>query len=385
MKKILIIGPAYPYRGGPALFVGNLYEKLSPNFNVEVVSFTRLYPQILFPGVRQEDISKVPAKKHPVRRMIDSVNPFTWFKTARYVLSQKPDLLVFDWYQPFFGLCYHVIARLVKKSNITILFITENVISHEARFIDSFLTKIALRYADYFLVMSESVGKFLAEFLPNRPIFESALPLFHSAETAVENWTNETAKAKLGLSGKKVILFFGYIRKYKGLRQLLSAFPNIISKLPDAHLLIVGECYENVDEYRTLISQTGAEKSITFINEYVPNEEISLYYNAADVVALPYISATQSGIVKIAFGFGKPVVATDVGGLAEEIGKWNAGFVVPPNQPEKFADAIILFFESSEREKFAQGAKKAAQANDFDKISDVFEQIFIEIDKRKAT
>jgi glycosyltransferase involved in cell wall biosynthesis len=374
-KKIVIVGPAYPYRGGPALFVGNLYEQLVKDFNVEVFSFTRLYPQLLFPGVRQEDVSKVPAKPHPVHRTIDSINPLTWYKTAREILLLKPDLVAFDWYQPFFGMAYNTIAGILKKAGIKVLFITENVISHEARFIDTFLTKIALRHADAFLTLSDSVRDFLKSMFGGKPIWQSTLPLFHTSENAAQTWTADSAKEKLALKNKNVILFFGYIRKYKGLRDLIAAFPAVLKSVPDAHLLIVGESYENVEEYHALIKQSGAESSITMINEYVPNEEIPLYYTAADVVALPYISATQSGIVKIAFGFEKPVVATDVGGLAEEVLKTGAGIVVPPHDVEKFAQALIDFFKNSDIEAFKKGAREAKESNDFSKISGIFSEI----------
>lgn len=373
-KRIAIIGPAYPYRGGPPLVVANIYEQLVRRHTVEVFSFTRLYPQLLFPGTRQEDVSKHPAKQHPVTRIIDSVNPLTWLRTAKAILAFKPDLVLVDWYQPFFGACYRVILSRLRKAGIPILFLAENVISHEARFIDNILSSAALSQADAFIAFSESVEQRLANLYPGRSVERSTLPLFFTQENAPVQWTQESAKQHLQLEGKRVLLFFGYIRKYKGLRNLLAAFPQIAQKLNDVVLLIVGECYEDAQEYQNLIAQSGVSDRIRWVNEYVPNEDIALYYNAADVVVLPYISATQSGIVKIAFGFGKPVVATNVGGLAEEIEQWQAGIVVQADNVALLEKGLYDMLTHPDIQHFAQGALRAKNANSFEEIVELIEK-----------
>lgn len=373
-KRIAIIGPAYPYRGGPPLVVANIYEQLAAGHTVEVFSFTRLYPKLLFPGVRQEDVSKHPAKAHPVTRMIDSINPLTWLRTAKAILDFKPDLVLVDWYQPFFGACYRVILSRLRKAGIRILFLAENVISHEARFIDTFLTSAALSQADAFIAFSESVETTLRKLYPHHSVERTTLPLFFTQENAPVQWTQESAKQHLGLEGKRVLLFFGYIRKYKGLRNLLAAFPAIAKQFSDVVLLIVGECYEDAVEYNTLIAQSGVGERIRWINEYVPNEDVGLYYNAADVVVLPYISATQSGIVKIAFGFGKPVVATNVGGLTEEVTRWNAGMVVEANDVQALTQGIQNMLNHPNIGDFVRGALQAKDANSFGEITRLIEK-----------
>ncbi|MBL7997437.1 MAG: glycosyltransferase [Candidatus Kapabacteria bacterium] len=373
MKNIAIIGPAYPYRGGPPLVVANLYELLSKRHTVNVFSFTRLYPSLLFPGVRQEDVSKHPAKPHPVLRLIDSVNPLTWIRTADAVIASKPDLVLLDWYQPFFGLCYDAILTRIRRAGIKVVVLAENVISHEARWIDTFLTHRALRHAQGFVAFSDAVVESLRNRYPSVPVSRSTLPLFFTGSHAPVQWTKESARAHLGYdTAKEVILFFGYIRKYKGLRNLLAAFPAVAAARPEAELLVVGECYEDAAEYTALIQASGVAHRIRWVNEYVPNEDVALYYSAADVIALPYNSATQSGIVKIAFGFGKAVVATNVGGLTEEVAQWNAGIITEPGDTAAFANALITML-GSDRTDYENGSHAAAAANSFAAIEGIID------------
>ncbi|MFM8568020.1 MAG: glycosyltransferase [Candidatus Kapaibacterium sp.] len=367
MSRIAIIGPAYPYRGGPPLVVAHLYEALAREHAVEVFSFTRLYPSLLFPGTRQEDGSAFPAKVHPVRRMIDSINPVTWVRTARAIMEWKPDLVLVDWYQPFFGPCYAVIGRMLKRRGIRIVFLTENVVSHESRWVDTVLTRRALDVSDGFIAFSASVEQTLKRWYPQLRAERATLPLFFTEETSPVAWTQDEARAHLGITHARVLLFFGYIRKYKGLRNLIAAFPAIHKEFPDTFLLIVGECYENADEYRALIEQSGVAHAIRWVAEYVPNEDIALYYHAADIVVLPYDSATQSGIVKIAFGFEKPVLATRVGGLTEEIAPWNAGVVVEPHDPAALIGGLRTML-GGPLDAYVNGARKAKEADRFDAI-----------------
>lgn len=367
MSRIAIIGPAYPYRGGPPLVVAHLYEALAREHAVEVFSFTRLYPSLLFPGTRQEDVSAFPAKVHPVRRMIDSINPVTWVRTARAIMEWKPDLVLVDWYQPFFGPCYAVIGRMLKRRGIRIVFLTENIVSHESRWVDTVLTRRALDVSDGFIAFSASVEQTLKRWYPQLRAERATLPLFFTEETSPVAWTQDEARAHLGITHARVLLFFGYIRKYKGLRNLIAAFPATHKEFPDTFLLIVGECYENADEYRALIEQSGVAHAIRWVAEYVPNEDIAMYYHAADIVVLPYDSATQSGIVKIAFGFEKPVLATRVGGLTEEIAPWNAGVVVEPHDPAALIGGLRTML-GGPLDAYVNGARKAKEADRFDAI-----------------
>lgn len=375
-KKIILVGPAYPYRGGNALFVAHLYEALSKTFNLEVINFTRLYPQILFPGTRQEDVSKVPIKKHPSTRLIDSINPLTWIKTANYIKARKPDLVAFIWYQPFFGFSVGTIAKLLRKQfKGKILFITENIISHESMFYDKILTKYALSSADKFLVLSDVVEKGIRSMYPEKKVFRSTLPIYDCYGFDSSLSKNE-ARKKLGISDeKKVLLFFGYVRAYKGLMNLIEAMPVLLKESQDYFLLIVGEFYESKDKYFERIKELGIQKNVLIIDEFVPNEEVGIYYSAADVVVLPYNSATQSGILNIAYGFKKPVVVTNVGGLPELVEDGKTGFVVEPRNPEALAEGIKKYFSASNIVDFPSNIETFIQKNSFMSIERVFSEI----------
>jgi len=376
-KKICIVGPAYPYRGGNALFVAHLYSALSETYDVQVINFTKLYPKLFFPGTRQEDVSQVGIKTHPSERIIDSTNPFTWFKAVRKIKSLNPDLIAFIWYNPFFGMAFNVISgRLKKYFHGKVLFIAENIISHEARFIDSFLTKIALRHADKFLVLSEIVEKGIKELYPGKNVFRSSLPIYdcYQFDSLI---TKTDARKKIELpTDKNVILFFGYIRAYKGLMYLIEAMPNVLKFDPDAMLLVVGEFYEEKEKYFDAVKSLGLGRNVKFVAEFVPNEDVGLYYTASDLVVLPYKSATQSGILNIAYGFKRPVVVTNVGGLPELVEEGKTGFIVEANNPNTIAEGIVKYFSSKDKSKFEKNIEEFVQKSGFKSIEAVFEKIF---------
>ncbi len=373
--KIIIIGPAYPIRGGNALFVAHLYDALAPEHDVNVISFSRLYPRFLFPGVRQTDISNVAMKKHPAIHIIDCLNPFTWLKAGKLASSMNPDMLIFTWWNPFFGFIVRTIASVFKKiTKKPVIIIAENVISHEGRWIDLFLTKIALKTADRFLVLSKVVEDEIKKLFPEIKIFRSSLPIYDCYQTS-EALTQEQAKQKLGLNGKNIVLFFGYVRKYKGLMNIIEAFPTILKNIPEAHLLVVGEFYDNPQPYLDAIKKFDLINRVTIINEYVANEIVHLYFTASNVAVLPYNEATQSGILSIAYGFAKPVIVTDVGGLAELVDHGKTGFIVPPNNNEKLADSIIKFFNGKYEAEFSKNILSKRQENSFEKIRDIFKEI----------
>lgn len=375
-KKIAIVGPAYPYRGGNALFVAHLYEALSKTFDVEVINFTRLYPQLLFPGTRQEDVSKIPIKVHSSTRLIDSINPLSWIKTIKYISSINPDLIAFIWYQPFFGFSIGTIARaLHNKFKNRILFITENIISHESMFYDKILTMYTLKAADKFLVLSDVVEKGIKQLFPDKKIFRSSLPIYDCYGFDSSLSKNE-ARKKLGIEDdKKVLLFFGYIRPYKGLMHLINAMPILLKDDEKYFLLIVGEFYEGKDKYFEGIKELNLNKNVLIIDEFVPNEEVGIYYSASDVVVLPYNSATQSGILNIAYGFKKPVVVTNVGGLPELVEDGKTGFIVEPQNPQALAEGIKKFFNASNFEDFTKNIETFIRKNSFMSIERVFEEI----------
>jgi glycosyltransferase involved in cell wall biosynthesis len=347
--KIFLIGAAYPLRGGIAHYIALLYHHLTMHaHDVQIITFSRQYPKMLFPGKSQEEV-RSGGVAVPSHRMIDSINPWTWISTARWIRSQKPDLIVFKYWLPFFGPCFGTIAATVRRNRHTrVAFICDNVIPHERRIGDRAFTRFAFRFVDTFIVQSRAVERELQAFLPEassrfvpHPVYEIFGPAIPKAR----------AQEQLSLPPSPVLLFFGYIRPYKGLDVLLQALP-LVLKHRSVILLVVGESYEGTAHYLKRASDLGITNAVVLHTEYVPNDSVSMYFSACDAVVLPYRSATQSGIVQIAYQFGRPVIATDVGGLAEVVLHEETGLIVPPDDPRALADAIVRFYDEKLEERF---------------------------------
>jgi glycosyltransferase involved in cell wall biosynthesis len=283
---------------------------------------------------------------------------------------------VFDWWHPFFAMCHFTISELIKKKfRKKILFITENFISHEGNFVDRRLTNIGLKNAASFLVLSNIVEKEVKQIANGRKVYKSELPIYDCYETN-EKSTSYEHKKELGYSeNDKVLLFFGYVRKYKGLDLLIDAFPSIKSSIPGAKLLIVGEFYDSPDFYLNKIKQLQIEKDTVVVNQFVPNEEVGKYYKACDLVILPYRSATQSGILNVAYGFSKPVLVTDVGGLSEFVEDKKTGLIIRPDSPQEIASGVSEFFNLTAHVDFENNIKDFVNRNNFGKLPQLFNQI----------
>ncbi len=375
-RRVVQIGPAYPLRGGNVLFAAHLYEALAQEYDVHAISYSRLYPGLLFPGTRQTDASAVPVKPHPAEPLIDSINPLTWYAAALRICAFAPEVVIYNWWNPFFGPSLGTIARYVAShSRATQVFVCENLISHESRWIDAALTKYALRHGGAFMSLSGAVKKEIEEFFPGKPIWQIAVPIYdcYSMEPGM---TKTSARERLGINSDHVILFFGYIREYKGLDILINAMPAVIQAIPDAHLLIVGESYEKISRYTQLIESLGIGAHVTLINVFVPNEEVGMYFTAADIVCLPYRSATQSGPLNIAYGMGTPVIVTDVGGLAEFVIPEKTGFVVPPENPRVIAENIMNFYTKYQNVNFRENILIHNAENNFNNVHAAFQEIF---------
>ena len=368
--KICLIGPIHPLRGGIAHYNAQLGLELASRHEVAVLSFSRQYPALLFPGRTQFD----PGPKAPeliVERLLDSVNPLSWVRAARSLAELSPDLIVVHWWNPFFGPCLGTTVRLARRrSSATNVFICHNIIPHEPFPGTRSLTRFALAPADAWLVHSEPDRLGLESLrLPGRIIVSPQPPGLGFGDPI----DKEKAKTLLGLSGN-TLLFFGLVRRYKGLPHLLEAMPLVLQKV-DCTLLVVGEFYEGKDRCMHLIDALGLASNVRVIDRFVSDDEVSLYFSAADLVVLPYELATQSAIIPIAFAFERPVVATRVGGLPEAVRDGETGLLVEPHNPVDLAEAIIRFYGDRLEEPFRQRIRQLRAAFSWYDLSSTIEAV----------
>ncbi len=358
MAKVFIIGPAYPLRGGLASFDELFCEALNKQgHQCEIISYSLQYPNFLFPGSTQYHVNGTAPKNITIHTLINSVNPLSWFKTASFIKKQKPDFIIFRFWIPFMGPALGTIARLVKKQNIKVLAITDNVIPHEKRIGDKQLASYFIKGCDGFVTMSKAVMSDLEKFTNKT----HKKYLLHPLYTAFgEKVPRQEARLKLNLKPEdQVILFFGLIRKYKGLDLLIEAF-SLLKTNPNNKLLIAGEFYEDKQPYLDLISKYHIEEQVILLDRFIPNDDVKLYFSAANIVALPYRSATQSGVTQVSFHFEVPTLVTNVGGLGEIIPDNVAGYVVEPN-PQAIAKSLDDYFENKKEQQFTEGMKHEKQ------------------------
>ncbi|MCK9280021.1 MAG: glycosyltransferase [Melioribacteraceae bacterium] len=350
--KITIISPAYPYRGGIADFSGLLYKHLNEFHDVNVITFSRLYPSLLFPGKTQ--FTNDPNENNVISdKIIDSINPVSWLRVGKKIKEKQPDIIIIAYWMPFFALAYGKIAKLIKQNKKTkIVLLCHNVLPHEKKFYDKSVTKYLFNKADYFVLLSKYSESELFKLMPKAKYKVLFHPLYSVFGNGIEK---NDAQTRLGISfHDRTILFFGIIRDYKGLDILIEA----LAKTKDIRLIIAGEFYSNREKYIDLIEKFNLKERIILMDRFIPSEEIKYIFSAVDAVILPYREATQSGILQIAFNFHKPVIASNCGGLAELILDGETGIIVKENTPEKLAEAINDFFENNYEEKFAENIRR---------------------------
>ena len=336
--KIAILSCFYPYRGGISQFNACLYGELSKNHDVKAFNFSRQYPQFLFPGKTQyvtPDDEAVPVESIS---LLDTVNPFSYIKTYRAIRDWKPDVLIVRYWMSFFAPSLGYITRRMKK-HCKVISILDNVVPHEPRFFDTPLTKYFLKGSTGCITLCEAVAQDLLRLRPDATYTVIQHPLYSHFGAKKDR---AEAERKLGLEpGKKNILFFGLIRKYKGLDILLEAF----GKLPDDYqLIIAGEPYGSFEPYQEIIDRLPGKDRIVKVLKYIKDSEVSDYFSAADLAVLPYRSATQSGISSVSYHFEVPMIVTDVGGLKETIGDRGTGLVSEDGSPEAISMEIQKYF-----------------------------------------
>lgn len=354
--KIVIIGPAYPLRGGIADTNESLCRAfLRQGHKAEIFTFSLQYPSVFFPGKTQFSTDS-PPKELKISPTISSVNPVTWLKTARKIKILQPDLIIIRYWMPFFAPALGSIARLAgKKSQIIAL--TDNVIPHEKRPGDRLLTRYFLGACNAFATLSLTVSKELDQFT-RKPKIYFPHPINDNLGEKMDK-TQARQELKLG-ENDKVILFFGLVRRYKGLDLLLEAMADAKLKALNVKLLVVGEFYDDRALYEKQISEHQLGDNVIIDDRYVPSAELPRFFSAADLVAQTYHSASQSGITQIAYHFDVPMVVTDVGGLSEIVKHEKVGYVAPKNPPQ-IAAAIARFFEQNKAKEFIEnihGEKK---------------------------
>lgn len=337
--NICLIGPSYPFRGGISHHTTLLYRYLRAGHKVQFFSFKRQYPKWLFPGKTDIDSSSLPVQEEDTLRIIDSMNPVTWLQVAGKIINLQPDLLIIPWWVSFWTPQFFTIAVLARIFTKTeILFLCHNVVEHESSIWKKLATKLTFLLADRFVTHSKEETDKLHQLLgKNINVTTAFHPTYADLSQLVVS--KETAKEKLGLSGT-VLLFFGFVREYKGLSILLRALPDIIEQ-KEVTLLVAGEFWSDKNIYLDLIKDLGIEDVVRIEDRYVPNEAISTYFAAADLVVQPYLSVSGSGVCQLAYGLGRPVIATDVGSLCEVIEDRSNGRIVPPGDSKALAEAIV--------------------------------------------
>ncbi len=335
--QIALISVAPPYRGGISKQTSILVENLSKNHSVDVINYSRQYPDFLFPGKTQYLDDKL--ENDNSSRMIDSINPLTWFSTGNKLAKKNYDLVIFRFWNPFFAPALGVISGIIKKksSYTKLMSLCDNILPHEKTPFAYFLTTYLFDKLDGHIVQSSQTENELQEVVEN-PVYEKR---FHPIYTNFPKKIDKiTARKKLGLSAKNIILYFGIIRDYKGFDILLNAIAELKDSGLDFHLLAGGECYGSDEKYTQLISNLGISDYITWHNKYIPDSEVSNYFSAADVVALPYRTASQSGVTQIAYSYDLPVIVTKVGGLPEIVDEGQSGITIEPENPTELANIL---------------------------------------------
>lgn len=372
-RKIVIIGSAHPLRGGLATYNERLAKAfMQKGDEVTIETFKLQYPSILFPGKTQYSDSPAPKDLH-IEVSVNSINPFNWTKVGRKIRKQNPDIVIIKFWMPFMAPCFGKIARIVKKNKHTkVISIIDNIIPHEKRAGDRMLANYFVKTVDGFVAMSKSVLDDLETFDKQKPKVFCPHPLYDNFGEPI---SKEIAKQNLGLDASlKYILFFGFIRDYKGLDLLLEAFAKCAEKDKSLRLLVAGEFYTDSKPYFEIIKNHNLEGSVLMHNDFIPDEKVGDYFCAADIVVQPYKDATQSGVTQIAYHFNKPMIVTDVGGLAEIVPDGKVGFVVEPVIND-IAEAIQRFYIEKKEEEFSKNSAVEKLKYSWDKMVEAIEEL----------
>ncbi|MCJ7446987.1 MAG: glycosyltransferase [Bacteroidales bacterium] len=376
--KIIVLGTAHPYRGGLASYNERLAQQFTyEGHDTEILTFTLQYPGFFFPGKTQYTDGPAPEGVKIVR-MLNSINPVNWIRTGYKIKKKNPDIILIKYWHPFMAPCFGTVARIAirnKAGKTRVICIFDNVIPHERKPFDRLLTKYFTQSIDGAVVMSRSVGDDLKRFRTNIPVAFNPHPLYDNYGDII---SREAALKKLKLPDEySYLLFFGFIRAYKGLDLLLEAFGDKRLRNRKLKLIVAGEFYESDQPYRELIKKFNIGNDVILFDRFIKEDEVALFFSVADLVVQPYRNATQSGVTQIAYHFEKPMLVTDVGGLSEIVPDGKCGYVVKP-EPGPIAEAITDFFDNHRSIRFTEGVKQEKTKFTWDKltasITDVYDK-----------
>ena len=378
-KKVVIVGTAWPLRGGLAAFNERLAREFLRHGNeVKIFNFSMQYPSFLFPGKTQYSSSPSP-EDLDIKSTVNTLNPLSWYYTASQIKKFDPDIVIIKYWIPFVAPSLGKIARLVRKNGHSkVISIIDNIIPHEKRPGDNLLSKYWVNSVDGFITMSKDVLKDLETFDNKKPKVYCPHPLY---DHYGEKTTKTTAKKNLGLDTEtNYLLFFGIIRDYKGLDILLNAIDKEFFEKNNIKLLVAGEFYTDSKPYLDIIEKRKLENLVIMSNGFIPDEKVADYFNACDVVIQPYKDATQSGVTQIAYHFEKPIITTNVGGLAEIVPDGKAGFVVNPDAGE-VKKAVEKFYSENKEEEFIKGVKEIKKNYSWKRMLESIDEIIKLTDK----
>ena len=372
---IVLLGTAYPFRGGLATFNERLARQLqAEGHKVEVITFTLQYPSFLFPGKTQYSSEKAPTDLH-ISQQVNSCNPLNWIKVGRRIRQMQPDLLITCYWMAFFAPCYSIIERIAKSNGKTrCVALVHNMIPHEPSLLDKVFAPLYVRATDGFVALSDSVVQDINRLDPShKPKTSYPHPIY---DHYGEQMSKEEACQALHLQPEKqYMLFFGLVRAYKGLDLLLDAFGFVKDQLPNLQLIIAGEFYEDEDKYRTQIASHQLTDRVIIKNEFIADADLRKYFGAADLIVQPYKSATQSGVTQVAFHFEKPMLVTNVGGLGEIVHDHQMGYAVDPNA-QAIAEALTDYYTQNRQADYTAYLIQQKENYSWAKLAESFVTIY---------
>ena len=372
--KIVLIGPTYPFRGGIAHYTTLLVQQLRRRHEVRFYSYRKQYPAWLFPGSTAPDPS-AQILQEACERTIEPLNPLTWWQTGRQMVSDRPDLLLLQWWTPFWLPLHLTLSIMARRAGIPIIYLCHQLVEPDSSPLEWLTARPALAMAQGLILVTETEYQQARRAFPQLPLRKGHHPLYDSFPA--RGLSRAEARAELGIASEvPLLLFFGFVRRYKGLPILLDA---LAQTDPTLHLLIAGEFWEDAESYQAQIVRLGLGDRVIIHNRYIPNEAIEAYFTAADLLVLPYLSGSQSGVSMLALHHKLPVITTSVGGLAETIQHEQTGLIVPPGDRDALAAALQRFFREGLGPTLQAGMATLQERLSWDGLIQIIEELWCEI------